>query len=261
MVTAGIDIGVKTVKAVILRDGEIIGSSTGETNGFERAGAAEAVWGEALKKAKVSASDVEQVIATGTGKMDAAFATNNVVEPVADVKGALWVAPGARTLIDMGAEQVRVVNYDENGKVLNYTLNQQCGAGLGAFAEAMARTLGVTLNEMIALADKSKGGVSVNGECGNYASLDIVTMIHDNVPKEDIAWAVLDAIANKIAATANLTRINEDSILLVGGLPKNSGVVKALERRMGSGVKVAENAEMVGAIGAALIGADEVRGV
>jgi predicted CoA-substrate-specific enzyme activase len=261
MVTAGVDVGVKTVKVVIMKDEEVAGSSIGETNGFERGKAAEVVWEEALKKAGVAASDVEQVIATGTGKTDVAFATNNVVEPVADVKGALKVAPGSKTLIDIGAEQIRVVKYDESGKVANYTLNQQCGAGLGAFAEAMARMLGVSVDEMSELAAKSKGGVVVNGECGNYASLDIVTMVHDNVAKEDIAWGVVDAIANKIAATANLTNIDKDNVVLMGGLARNAGVVAALKRRMGGKVEVAAEPEMVGAIGAALIGADEVKGI
>ncbi len=257
MVTAGVDVGVKTIKAVILKDDEVVGSSIGPTNGFERGKAAAEVWDKALKQAKLSASDVGQVIATGAGKMDVEFATNNVVEPVADVKGALKVAPKSRTLIDIGAEQIRVVKYDENGKVANYTLNQQCGAGLGVFAEAMARMLGVTVEEMSGLAAKSKGGVSVNGECGNYASLDIVTMIHDNVAKEDIAWAVLDAIANKIAATANLTNIDKDNVVLMGGLAKSEGVVAALKRRMGGKIEVAGDPEIVGAVGAAIIGATE----
>jgi len=257
MVTAGVDVGVKTVKVVILKDDEVIASETGPANGFERGKAAEEIWNKALKSARLSSSDVGQVIATGTGKMDIAFATNNIVEPVADVKGALKLAPKSRTLIDIGAEQVRVVKYDGKGKIANYTLNQQCGAGLGVFAEAMARDLGITVEEMIRLAARSKGGVVVNGECGNYAGLEIMTLIHDGTAKKDIAWAVLDAIANKIAATANLTDIDKKNIILMGGLAKNEGVVAALKRRMGVEMDVAEEPEIVGALGAAVVGATE----
>ena len=171
------------------------------------------------------------------------------------MRGALYLAPKSKTLIDIGAEQIRVVNYDENGKVANYTLNQQCGAGLGYFIESIARMLGVTVDEMSDLAAKSKGVVHANGECGNYASLDILTYFHDNTAKEDIAWAALDAVANKIAATANLTNIDKDNVVLIGGLANNAGVVAALKRRMGGKIEVANEPEMVGAIGAAIIGA------
>ncbi|MFC2021307.1 acyl-CoA dehydratase activase [Chloroflexota bacterium] len=257
MITAGVDVGIKTVKTVIVDDSKVVASGIALSNGFERGKTAEEELDKALKQAKLSASDVGQVIATGTGKRDVKFATNNVVEAVADVKGVLKLFPKSRTLIDMGAEQLRVVKYDENGKVANYTLNHQCGAGLGEFAEAMARALGVTLDEMSKLAAKSKGTVPVNGECGNYASMDIVTMIHDNTAKEDIAWAVLDAVANKIAATANLIDIDKDNIVLIGGLANNEGVVAALKRRMGVNFQIPEEAETAGALGAALIGASE----
>jgi len=146
-----------------------------------------------------------------------------------------------------------VVNFDETGKVPNYTLNQQCGAGLGFFAESMARALGVTLDEMSKLALSSKKDTPINAECGNYAGLDVVTMIHNNTPKADIARAALDAIATKISATANLTNIDKDNIVLVGGVAYNEGIVDALKRRMGVNFMIPKEPELAGAIGAALI--------
>ena len=253
MITAGIDVGLKSIKAVIIKDNEVVASGTVPTDGFERGKAAEELWDKLLKEANISASDVESIIATGTGKMDVAFATNNIVEAVADVQAALWLFPSARTVIDVGAEQIRVVNFDEAGKVPNYTLNQQCGAGLGFFAESMARALGVTLDEMSKLALSSKKDAAINAECGNYASLDIVTMIHNNTDKADIARAVLDAIATKISATANLTNIDKDNIVLVGGVAYNEGIVDALKRRMGVDFSIPKEPELAGAIGAALI--------
>ena len=256
MITAGIDVGVKTVKAVIVKDNKIVASSVAPSDGFERKKAAEQVWAKVLQQTKLSASDVDSVIATGTGKMDVSFANNNVVEPVADVQAVLWLFPSARTVIDVGAEQIRVVKFDETGKVSNYTLNQQCAAGLGTFAESMARALGVTLDEMSQLARKSKKEISINAECGNYASLDVVTLIHDNTAKADIARAILDAIANKINATANLTNI-EKPIAFIGGMARNTGIVDALKRRMGDSFLIPKDPELAGALGAALIGASE----
>jgi benzoyl-CoA reductase subunit D len=257
MITAGIDIGIKTVKAVIVKDNEIVASGVAPSDGFERGKAAEELWDKVLKQANLSTSDVENVIATGTGKTDVGFATNNVVEPVADIKAALRLFPSGRTVIDVGAEQIRVLKYDETGKVPNYTLNQMCGAGLGSFAESMARALEVTLDEMSSLAEKSKYDTPINAECGNYASLDVVTMIHNNAPKEDIARAVADAIATKIKATANLTNIGEP-VVLVGGVANNKSIVDALKRQMGIDFLIPEKPELAGALGAALIGASEV---
>jgi benzoyl-CoA reductase subunit D len=256
MITAGIDVGVKTIKAVIVKDNKIVASGIASSDGFERKKAAEQLWNKVLQQAKLSASDVASVVATGTGKLDVSFANNNVVEPVADVEAALWLFPSARTVIDAGAEQIRVVKFDETGKVANYTLNQQCGAGLGAFAEAMARALGVTLDEMSQLARKSKKEISINAECGIYASLDVVTLIHDNTAKTDIARAILDAIANKINATANLTNI-EKPIVLIGGVALSTGIVEALKKRMGTDFLIPKDPELAGALGAALIGASE----
>lgn len=258
MITAGIDAGLKTIKAVLLKDSKIAASGMAVSEGFNRGHAAERLWDKVLKEAGISASQVECVIATGTGKMDVGFATNNVVEPVADIEGARHLCPSARTLIDIGAEQIRVVNYDENGKTINYTLNQMCGAGLGLFAESMARQLDVTLEEMNELALKSQGVKPINAECGNYAGLDVITMIHNNTPKEDIARAVVEAIATKINATANLTDIDKGSIVLLGGVARNKGVVEVLNKLMDTTCTIPEQPEITGAYGAAIIGASEV---
>jgi predicted CoA-substrate-specific enzyme activase len=256
MITAGIDVGVKTVKAVIIKDNKVIASGIASSDGFERSKAAEQLWNKVLEQAEISASDIDRVIATGTGKMDVSFANDNIVEPVADVQAARQLFPSARTVIDVGAEQVRVVRFDETGKVTNYTLNQQCGAGLGTFAEAMARTLEVTLDEMSELALKSKNNTSINAECGTYASLDVVSLIHDNTPIDDIAWAVVDAIANKISATVNLTNIEKD-VVLIGGVARNTGVIEALKKRMGIDFSIPEEPELAGALGAAFITVEE----
>ena len=101
MLTGGIDLGIKTVKTVIMRDNEIIASNIAPSGGFKRSKSAEQVWDKSLQQAKVAASDLEQVIATGTGKVDVGFATNNVVEIVADVAAGLWLmnSTGGRLIV------------------------------------------------------------------------------------------------------------------------------------------------------------------
>jgi predicted CoA-substrate-specific enzyme activase len=257
MITAGIDVGVKTIKIVILKDNEVIASGIAPSDGFERGKAAEQLWNNVLKQARLSESDVDTVIATGTGKTDVGFANNNVVEVVADVQGALRLFPSVRTLIDVGAEQIRVIKFNRTGKIINYVLNQQCAAGLGTFTESMARVLGVTLEEMSKLMLSSKSDITINAECGVYASLDVATLIHNNTARADIARAVLDAVANKINATVNLTNIDKP-IILIGGVARNEGIIDALKRRMGIDFLVPQEPEMAGALGAALIGVSGV---
>jgi activator of 2-hydroxyglutaryl-CoA dehydratase len=117
--------------------------------------------------------------------------------------------------------------------------------------------LGVTLEEMSRLMLSSKSDTTINAECAVYASLDVVTLIHNNTAKADIARAILDAIANKINSTVNLTNIDKP-VVLIGGVAHNEGVVNALKRRMGIDFLIPEEPEMAGGLGAALIGVSEV---
>ena len=254
MITAGIDSGVKTVKAVIVKDNGIIASGIAPANGFERAQAAEQLWLKVLEQAGLSVADVDMVIATGMGRTNVSFAKDFVVEAVADIKAAHFLFPSARTVIDAGAEQVRVIRFDKDGKMVNYVLNQQCGAELGTYLEAFARMLDATPEGISKLALGSKKNVSISGECAVFAGMDVVSLIHKNAAKADIAQAILDAVANKIAATANLTSIGKP-VALIGGVACNTGVVEALKRRMDADFLIPEEPQMAGALGAALVAA------
>jgi benzoyl-CoA reductase subunit D len=147
MITVGIDLGTQSVKAVILKDGEVI--SRGQVfSGFDPTKAAEQAVGEALKKAKLSLSDVDHVTATGSG-MDMAPHSNSTVSMMgADAKAGVHLFPKARTIIDVGAEEARAVKCDDKGIMMDFVVNERCAAGAGAFIEAMARALEVKLEEM-----------------------------------------------------------------------------------------------------------------
>jgi benzoyl-CoA reductase subunit D len=165
MITAGIDVGIENVKVVILKDGKMLAARQASAGGVNRGIAAEKVWQEALKKAGISASDVSKVIATGQGKYDVGFANGNVVEPVADARAALWYFPSARSVLDVGADQARAMNYDDKGAIEGVVLNQKCAAGIGISLKTLARTLGMTLDEMSLASGSSQGEVSVSRRC------------------------------------------------------------------------------------------------
>ena len=148
MITAGIDVGIESLKAVVLKDGKVIARGTGLSGGANRAQSVEQVWNEMLKSAMLLPSNVSKVVATGQGKADVKFAAKQVVEPIADAKAARFLYPSVRTVVDVGADQTRVVTLDQEGKLLEAVMNEKCYAGLGIYLKTMARTLGISIEEI-----------------------------------------------------------------------------------------------------------------
>lgn len=250
MITAGIDAGAKTVKAVVVKDGKIIGKAI-LVAGSDAESAANEVYEAALKEAGVSRYDVEKVVATGAGRKHVSFAPDRVTGITAAARGAHALFPNARTIIDIGAEEGRVVKVDEHGKVVDFAVNEKCAAGTGAFAEAMARALETTVEELGPLSLKSTRAVTMNAQCAVFAESEVVTLVHAKTPPEDIARAVHDAISNRITSMMCRVGVNRE-IALVGGVARNIGFVESLKRGMESDIMIPEDPEFAGAYGAAL---------
>jgi predicted CoA-substrate-specific enzyme activase len=255
MITAGIDVGIENVKAVILKDGKVLAAREGRSGGANRAGSAEKVWQEALKDAGISASEVSKVVATGQGKYDVSFAATNVVEPVADARAALWYFPSARSVLDIGADQARAMNYDAKGAVVGIVLNQKCSAGIGTSFKTLARTLDMTLDEISKVSGSPNSDISVNERCCCFAEMDTHDLINNGTPKKDIVKARDEAAATKINSMLNEKITLQKDIVLIGKVAKNSGLVNALKKRSGANFLIPEHPEYGGALGAALLAA------
>ena len=251
MITAGIDLGTQSVKAVILKDGEVI--SRGKSfSGFDPTKAAEQAVDEALKKAKLSLSDVDHVTATGSG-MDMAPHSNSTISMMgADAKAGVYLFPKARTIIDVGAEEARAVKCDDKGIMVDFVVNERCAAGAGAFIEAMARALEVTIEEMGPLSLKAERASSINATCVIFGESDVVTLIHRQETKPEIARAIFDAMADRVSSMVYRLGVNPD-VVLVGGVAKDVGFVASLKRKLGVDVLIPEYPEYAGALGAALV--------
>ena len=152
---------------------------------------------------------------------------------------------------DVGAEEGRTIRCDETGKVIDFAFNEKCAAGAGTFAEGMARALQVPLKELGPLAQTSKAAVQMNAQCAVFAESEVVTLIHAKTPREDIARAVLDAIASRIISMVRKVGFEKD-VALIGGMAHNPGYVEAMKRGLEMDVHVPEEPEYVGALGAAL---------
>ena len=250
MITAGIDMGSKTVKVVILKDDEIIGKAI-ELAGFEAKEAAEKAFTKALEDAGITKDDIEGIVATGAGRKNAPFTDRDITEVGGDALGVLKLYPNCRTVLDVGAEEGRAIRCTADGKVLDFALNEKCAAGAGAFTESMSRALEVPIEELGPLSLKSDMEIPMNAQCAVFAESEVVTLVHAKTSKEDIAKAVHDAIASRIVSLARKVGF-EPEVVLVGGVAYNIGFVDSLKRALECDVIVPPDPEYIGAFGAAL---------
>jgi predicted CoA-substrate-specific enzyme activase len=256
MITAGIDVGIENVKVVIFKDGKIIARATALSGGANRAKAAEKAYHDALAVARLKPADVTKIVATGQGKGDIGFASDRVVEPVAAARAARFLYPQAACVVDIGADQVRVVTLGKGDTIAEVVMNQKCAAGLGILLKSMARTLGMTLDEMSRLSDSPSAAAVVNDGCCVFAEMDAFSLLNHSVPREDVARAVTEAVAVRVNSILNdKIKPARDTTVLVGGVIRNKAVIAAIKRRSGINFIIPEQAEYAGALGAALIAA------
>jgi len=258
MITVGMDLGTQKIKVVILKDNTVI--SRGQAfSGFDPTKVAEQTVNEALAQANLKILDVACFVATGSNMEVAPYATSTVSMMGADAKAGVFLFPKARTIIDIGAEEARAVKCDEKGVMVDFVVNERCAAGAGAFIESMARALEVKLDEMGPLSLKADRASPINASCVIFGESDVVSLIHRQESKPEIARAVFDAMADRISSMVHRLGVNPDVILL-GGVAKDVGFIASLNRKLGLSVLVPEYPDFSGALGAALVAANRVKG-
>ena len=172
MITAGLDIGAKTIKVVILKDDNIMGQTL-VMAGYDVQQSLKKVWEESLPKAGIQKNQIDRIVATGAGRKKADMAQDQITEISAAAKGAIFLNDQVRTVIDVGAEEGRAIKFNSTGKVVDFAINEKCAAGTGAFIEAMARALEVTLEELGPLSLKATRAVAMNAQCAVFAESEI----------------------------------------------------------------------------------------
>ena len=252
------DLGTQRVKVVVLRDGEVVARAQ-EFSGFDPTKASAQAVNTALKQANIERSEVNHFCATGSAMDLAPFANSTVSMMGADAKAGVFLHPNARTIIDVGAEEARAVKCDERGIMVDFVVNERCAAGAGAFIEAMARALEVKLEEMGPLSLKAERASPINASCVIFGESDVVSLIHRQESKPEIARAVFDAMADRVSSMIHRLGINPE-VVLVGGVAKDEGFVASLNRKLGLSVTIPEFPDYVGALGAALNAAARVKG-
>lgn len=253
MISAGIDMGTQRVKVAILKDNQIIAKNQ-NFSGFDPTTVVEQTFQEALESAKLSKEDVKHITATGAGVTMVNFSNSTISMMGADARAGAYFFSSARTVIDVGAEDARAVKCDEKGRMLDFIVNARCAAGAGTFIEAMARALEVKMEDMGPLSLRAERASPINASCVIFAESDVVSLIHREEPKTEIARAIFDAMAERVGSMVRRLGITPD-IVLIGGVAKDVGFVDSLKRRLGMELLIPEDPIYGGAIGAALIAA------
>jgi benzoyl-CoA reductase subunit D len=250
MITAGIDCGAKNTKAVIMKDGKILGKGKVVT-GFDQDKSIKDSLEAACKSAGITEPEIEKTGGTGSGKnsINGAVMINDIK---AMARAAHFFFPQARTVADVGAEEGRAAKLDEKGNSIDFAINEKCAAGAGAFIEAMSRALDTPLEELGPLALTSDSEIPMNAQCTIFAESEVVGLIHANTAKNDISKAIHDAIAGRIVSMIRRIGVNEE-IVMLGGVAYNTGFVKAMMAQLNiDKIQIPDDPEFGAAIGAAI---------
>jgi len=257
VITAGIDIGSSTSKAVILEDNQILSYSIMPT-GAESAGSAQKAMGEALRGANhLSLEDIGWVIATGYGRIIAPFANETVTEISCHARGANWLFPSVRTVLDMGGQDCKAIRCDEQGKLLNFVMNDKCAAGTGRFLEVMAGVMELPLEDIGRLSLRAREEIRINSTCTVFGKSEVTSLIRQGRDKKDILAGLHTAILSRVYTLLRKVGIKAD-FAITGGIAKNIGMVQKLEERVGLNALLSEEPQIVGALGAALFAQDKL---
>jgi len=256
MIFAGIDVGSKNVHITIIKDGKIIIKEKTPA-GIYKKESAEELFNSMLGKAGIQRKDLKRIIATGNRGENVSFAHGYIPDIAADAYCIHRLFPSVRTIIDIGAEGIRIIKIDEKGLILDFAVNEKCAAGTGIFVEAMARALEITLSEMSQISLRSTSDIHINAQCAVFGESEVVSLIHQKIPKADIARAVHNAIARRVASIARSVGL-ENEILMVGGGAKNRGLLDSLKREINMEIKVPNDPGFIGSTGAAYAAEDGV---
>ena len=256
MVVAGCDVGSLTGKVVIMKDGAILSYSIVPTTPIPQR-TAENAMKEALEKAGLKLEHLAYVVSTGYGRERISFASTNVTEITCHGKGAYWLVPEARTVMDIGGQDYKVILLGVKGDVMNFRMNNKCAAGTGRFLEVMARALGLELDELGAVSLRSKSPAVITSQCSVFAESEVVTLIAEGTELPDIVAAINKSIAGRLIPMVKEIRPRREYVI-TGGVAKNAGVVKFLEDELGKIQKIPLDPQIVGAVGAALIAKEKL---
>ena len=251
MITIGIDVGSITTKAAVAKDGVVIADKVVLT-GYNAQFAGEKVFDDILKESGIDRASIEKIISTGYGRNSVTFADKAVTEITCHAAGAHYLDPEVRSVIDIGGQDSKAIAVNDSGSPLDFAMNDKCAAGTGRFLEVMARALEIDLDNFGDWSLKAQQPSTISSLCTVFAESEVISLISKGEKRENIIAGIHEAIAARVVAMANRVGFNS-RVMMTGGVAKNIGVVRALERKIGQKIEVSEKSQATGAIGAAML--------
>ena len=199
--------------------------------------------------------DIDALVTTGYGRTAIKNGDKSITEITCHARGAHFLNPEVRTVIDIGGQDSKVIRLDENGAVANFVMNDKCAAGTGRFLEMMARTMEMNLDQMSECGLEFKEDITISSMCTVFAESEVVSLIAQNKRTDDIVHGLNKAVAAKTASLVKRVG-GEEAYMMTGGVAQNKGLVKTLEERLGTSLVISEKSQLCGALGAALFATD-----
>ncbi|HBE43912.1 MAG TPA: 2-hydroxyglutaryl-CoA dehydratase [Deltaproteobacteria bacterium] len=253
MLVAGIDIGSITTEALLYdKDKGIVGYTILQT-GADSKKTAEKALEKALALPGKGESDISYIVATGCGRKRATFAKEAVTEITCIARGVNFLFPEARTIIDIGGQDTKVIRVDEKGRVTEFEMNDKCAAGTGRFIEVMAKALSVDLDKIGEISLNHKKELTISSICTVFAESEVISLVSEGEELEDILYGIHRAIADRTMGLINRLGGVQEEVIMAGGVAKNIGVVRALEKVLNTHLKIYVEPQIIGALGASIL--------
>lgn len=254
--TLGIDIGSTTSKGIILKDGSeaaascIVVAGTGTTGPNQ-------VMQQLFEQSGLKKEDISFTMATGYGRKTFEGADEQLSELTCHSRGTSYLFPQARTVIDIGGQDAKVLALNEQGKMVNFIMNDKCAAGTGRFLDVMAQILQLKIGDLEKEAAKADKPAKISSTCTVFAESEVISQLAMGVDIPNLVAGICQSVASRVSALAKRIGIHEQ-VCMSGGVAQNGGVRKALEAELGTPVLYSEQAQLIGALGAALYAYERV---
>lgn len=247
----GIDIGSRTAKGVLFNGKLIIGNAVCDT-GIQPGQSGQIIFNRLLEATGVMKEKIKKIVGTGYGRVSLDIADKTVTELSCHAKGAHYICPTVRTVIDVGGQDSKVIHVNSNGRIKDFAMNDKCAAGTGRFLEIAAKALEMDLLDFSNIRPDSKNSCTVNNMCAVFAETEIISLLAKEIPVERIASGINISFAQRIASLTKRLGVYND-ILFVGGVAKN----QALKQSVAEALKIKfvsfdTDPQLMGALGAAI---------
>lgn len=255
MYTLGVDIGSTTSKAVILKDGQeiistsLIAAGTG-TDGPDRV--IEAV----LAAGSLTLNEITSVYGTGYGRKLLKYANGEMSELSCHAKGVHHLMPEVRTIIDIGGQDAKVLSLGTDGRLAEFLMNDKCAAGTGRFLDVMAGILQLKIEDLEKQAAIAKSTVKISSTCTVFAESEVISQLANGVEIPDLVAGICQSVASRVASLAKRIGVQQ-TVCMSGGVARNGGVRKAMEQELGIEIIDSPMAQFMGALGASLYAYDK----